>query len=115
MDSAYLKKTVGDQLAKGIAHVCEALPSDPVEYLALWLLHEIQLEEVKAKRQKEEVEINKLRNQAESINKDKQLEAANLLQNEVRGFLVRNVEKKKKQQEEAERKRVEEEARLSKF
>lgn len=39
MDSAYLKKTVGDLLSRGIAEVVAQQPPDPVEYLARFLLH----------------------------------------------------------------------------
>ncbi|CAG9463553.1 unnamed protein product [Pedinophyceae sp. YPF-701] len=37
MASEYLKDTVGDILARGLAATCRTVPSDPVEYLAYWL------------------------------------------------------------------------------
>lgn len=37
-DSDFLKATVGDALAKGVAATVEAQPDDPVEYLARYLL-----------------------------------------------------------------------------
>lgn len=45
MDSAYLKNHVGAVLAKGIAETVTAQPSNPQEYLALFLLHQLQEEE----------------------------------------------------------------------
>ena len=33
----YLKGTVGEALARGCAATVKEAPSDPVEYLALWL------------------------------------------------------------------------------
>ncbi|CBZ24125.1 conserved hypothetical protein [Leishmania mexicana MHOM/GT/2001/U1103] len=48
MDSAYLKNHVGMLLAKGVAETVTAQPSNPQEYLALFLLHQLQEEERKA-------------------------------------------------------------------
>lgn len=47
-ESAYLKDELGPVLAKGLAAVSIAKPSDPVEYLGLWLLHHLQQKERKA-------------------------------------------------------------------
>ncbi|CAJ1986463.1 Dpy-30 motif containing protein [Leishmania donovani] len=47
MDSAYLKNHVGMLLAKGVAETVTAQPSNPQEYLALFLLHQLQEEERK--------------------------------------------------------------------
>ena len=41
MDSAYLKSTVGSVLAKGIAETVVAKPSDPIDYLAQFLLKSV--------------------------------------------------------------------------
>lgn len=38
MEAAYLKRTVGACLADGLAEVAAMRPSDPIEYLALWML-----------------------------------------------------------------------------
>jgi cobalamin-dependent methionine synthase I len=102
MDSAYLKKAVGDQLSKGIAHVCEVLPSDPVEYLALWLLHEIQLEEVKAKRKAETDELERQRRDAKGVMDVKRQHAATTIQGEVKHFISKKSKEKLKQQQEEE-------------
>ena len=48
-ETAYLKDQLGGVLAKGLAAVAIARPQDPVEYLALWLLHYIQSKERRAK------------------------------------------------------------------
>ena len=38
MEADYLKGTVGSCLAAGLAEVAAKRPSDPIEYLALWML-----------------------------------------------------------------------------
>lgn len=46
MESDYVKRTVGPALALGLAEVATIRPTDPVEYLAIWLLkHKVNLEE----------------------------------------------------------------------
>ena len=42
MEADYLKRTVGGYLAEGLAEVSVKRPSDPIEYLALWLLKQKQ-------------------------------------------------------------------------
>ncbi len=37
-DTDYIKRMVGDTLAKGCAATVAANPTDPVEYLGQWLL-----------------------------------------------------------------------------
>ena len=38
MEADYLKRVVGGCLAEGVAEVSTVKPSDPIEYLALWIL-----------------------------------------------------------------------------
>lgn len=37
MDTAYLKKNLGDSLSKCLSEVSEKRPRDPIEYIAQWL------------------------------------------------------------------------------
>jgi septal ring factor EnvC (AmiA/AmiB activator) len=39
MEDAYLRRTVGDVLVQGLKETALADPSDPIDYLAKWLLH----------------------------------------------------------------------------
>jgi len=54
-ETAYLKEELGPVLAKGLAAVAIARPSNPTEYLALWLLHYLQ----QRQRKVDEVEKSK--------------------------------------------------------
>ena len=42
-DTEYVKRMMGDTLAKGCAATIAANPSDPVEYLGQWLLQYVAL------------------------------------------------------------------------
>jgi hypothetical protein len=44
MEDAYLRQVLGDVLVQGIKETALADPADPVEYLAMWLLHYRDLE-----------------------------------------------------------------------
>jgi hypothetical protein len=48
--STYLKDAVGPLLARALAAAATAQPNDPVEYVALWLHHQLQLEAHKAEQ-----------------------------------------------------------------
>lgn len=63
MDSAYLKNHVGAILAKGIAETVVAQPSNPQEYLALYLLHHLQETERR-------LDVNALKRKAGEMHKE---------------------------------------------
>ena len=46
-DTDYVKRMVGDTLAKGCAATMAANPTDPVEYLGQWLLQYVLLYKLK--------------------------------------------------------------------
>lgn len=47
MESDYVQKVVGSALALGLAEVALRRPTDPIEYLGLWLLkHKKALKEI---------------------------------------------------------------------
>jgi hypothetical protein len=54
-ESAYLKEDLGPVLAKGLAAVAMARPSNPADYLAMWLLHHLQ------QRERKVTEVQKLK------------------------------------------------------
>ncbi|XP_065843152.1 uncharacterized protein [Oscarella lobularis] len=45
MDTEYLKATVGDVLAVGLAEIAVVKPTDPVEYLSRWLANHKKIQE----------------------------------------------------------------------
>lgn len=42
MDTAYLKQSLGDCLAKCLSEVSEKRPRDPIEYIAQWLMKHVE-------------------------------------------------------------------------
>lgn len=52
-DAAYLRATVGDALARGVAAAAAAQPADPVDFLARWLLRRVAALEAEARRAEE--------------------------------------------------------------
>eukprot|EP01007_Sphenomonas_quadrangularis_P002690 NODE_445_length_1476_cov_162.171689_g328_i0.p1 GENE.NODE_445_length_1476_cov_162.171689_g328_i0~~NODE_445_length_1476_cov_162.171689_g328_i0.p1 ORF type:complete len:346 (-),score=82.18 NODE_445_length_1476_cov_162.171689_g328_i0:377-1414(-) len=65
IDTAYLQESVGKVLATAIAATIEAQPADPVEHLALWLLH--YLDRQQAEKAKLE-QLHKLEQEREKWN-----------------------------------------------
>jgi predicted YcjX-like family ATPase len=45
MEDAYLRRVVGDVLVQGLKETALADPSDPIDYLAKWLLHHRDVED----------------------------------------------------------------------
>ncbi|DBB04446.1 hypothetical protein WJX77_006340 [Trebouxia sp. C0004] len=60
-DTDYIKRMVGDTLAKGCAATVAANPTDPVEYLGQWLLQQAKVRDVQDQIQQQQ----KLASQAE--------------------------------------------------
>eukprot|EP01012_Entosiphon_sulcatum_P023427 TRINITY_DN2844_c0_g1_i1.p1 TRINITY_DN2844_c0_g1~~TRINITY_DN2844_c0_g1_i1.p1 ORF type:complete len:344 (+),score=136.02 TRINITY_DN2844_c0_g1_i1:135-1166(+) len=53
IETAFLKDQVGAILAQGIAETVAVRPADPVEFLAKWLLHQLEQDEVQQRRREE--------------------------------------------------------------
>mmetsp|Transcript_115115 Transcript_115115/g.200352 ORF Transcript_115115/g.200352 Transcript_115115/m.200352 type:complete len:348 (-) Transcript_115115:345-1388(-) len=87
IDSAFLKDEVGPLLAKGMAETAIACPSDPVEYLALWLLHQLQLKELAAKEMAQLEEGEKEKEEWAKVRQKKQGSAASVIQREWKHFV----------------------------
>jgi hypothetical protein len=45
MEDSYLRRTVGDVLVQGLKETALADPSDPIDYLAKWMLHHRDVED----------------------------------------------------------------------
>uniref|UniRef100_A0A383W448 Uncharacterized protein n=1 Tax=Tetradesmus obliquus TaxID=3088 RepID=A0A383W448_TETOB len=77
-ETSYLVDTVGQALSKGVAATVTAQPSDPVEYLAEWLLRYVKSEQqqvVYIKEKKQHIDEEK-RRVAQELEEQKQQEAA---------------------------------------
>ena len=105
----YLKDSVGELLAHAVAHTVEQQPSDPVEFLALYLLHESQIRNVVSKRRQEDSE--KLYREREEDDKKRE-QAAIVIQQEIRQYLERK--RLRLEEEERLRRELEEELEESK-
>ncbi|KAG5510825.1 hypothetical protein JKF63_07897 [Porcisia hertigi] len=88
MDSAYLKNHVGVLLAKGIAETVTAQPSNPQEYLALFLLHQLQDEERRAYASTQKGKVNALRQEWSERRALREKTAADVIQRSFRRFQV---------------------------
>jgi hypothetical protein len=116
METEYLKHSVGDMLAKGIAQVIEQQPQDPIEYLGLWLLHQIQLREVQMKRSDKNQQYEQEKKQFLNQDSKQKEQAAITINTNIRAYLQRKEESSKKQlEEEAALQRAEEELRQSMY
>lgn len=100
--SQYLKDSVGEILAHAIAHTVEQQPSDPVEFLALYLLHQIQIREVVSKRRQSDRE--RLDNERVE-HEEKRQRAAAVIQSEFRRYL--EAKRRKHEEEEILKKQLE--------
>jgi|UniRef100_A0A7S4GGE4 hypothetical protein len=94
IDTAFLKDEIGPILAKGLAETVIACPSDPVEYLAIWLLHHLHMQELEDKKlvaiEKEE----KAREEWTKSRQKKQAEATHVIQREWKHFVKAEEDRK---------------------
>eukprot|EP00817_Percolomonadidae_sp_ATCC50343_P002904 CAMPEP_0117428560 /NCGR_PEP_ID=MMETSP0758-20121206/8240_1 /TAXON_ID=63605 /ORGANISM="Percolomonas cosmopolitus, Strain AE-1 (ATCC 50343)" /LENGTH=244 /DNA_ID=CAMNT_0005214983 /DNA_START=44 /DNA_END=774 /DNA_ORIENTATION=- len=110
----YLKGAVGDLLAKGVAQTVETKPSDPVEYLALWLLHEQQrLNVIEPKRAEDRKTLEEDREVFKKQQEEEAAEAARIIQAQMKIALAQRAaaveaEKKLLKEYEAEKETFEE-------
>lgn len=102
-DSDYLKRTVGNLLAKGLAQTMEQQPNDPVEYLALYLLHQEQLEQVQERRTKQLEAHKKELETKEATYQDFMQKSACTIQQFTRNSMIELKAKRVAQQEEDEK------------
>ncbi|KAG5485139.1 hypothetical protein CUR178_08110 [Leishmania enriettii] len=86
MDSAFLKNHVGLLLAKGIAETVTAQPSNPQEYLALFLLHQLQEEDRKADAARRKQKVNELREEWLQKRALREKAAVDVIQSSFRRF-----------------------------
>ncbi|KAK7198602.1 Dpy-30 motif containing protein [Novymonas esmeraldas] len=89
MDSAYLKNHVGVLLAKGIAETVTAQPSNPQEYLALFLLHQLQEEERRTDAATRKRKANEMRESWEQQRALREKAAVDVIQRGLHGFQAR--------------------------
>lgn len=97
MESAYLKHAVGPVLAKAIAETVTAQPSNPQEYLALYLLHHLQEEQRKADEAASKRKIESQREEWEHQRALREKAAVEVIQ---RGFLRARTRLQRKKAEE---------------
>ncbi|XP_036193236.1 DPY30 domain-containing protein 2 [Myotis myotis] len=57
MDTDYLKRCFGNCLAQALAEVAKVRPSDPIEYLAHWLLHYRKISKAQEEGRQEKIQL----------------------------------------------------------
>lgn len=99
MDSAYLKNHVGAVLAKGIAETVTAQSSNPQEYLALFLLHQLQEEERRVEAATRRKKANELREDWSQQHALQEKAAVDVIQRGFHRFQARLKAKKAREEE----------------
>lgn len=116
--SQYLQDKVGDTLSRGVAECIEQQPSDPVEYLGLWLLHQIELQQAQKAKEKKLLQIEEEKKFHELVEDRKREKASKKIQEAFREYLKKKEKaeirrKKKEEEEEARKKQLEQEKQLN--
>jgi L-lactate utilization protein LutC len=116
--SQYLQENIGEMLSRGVVKCIELQPSDPVEYLGLWLLHQIELQRAQKTQEKKRVQIEEEKKFYELVRDRTREQASKKIQEAFREYLKKKEKaeirrRKKEEEEQVRRKRLEQEKQLN--